>query len=205
MAIIIIPTCKLHRPKNTIIIINTGIRHEGYVQVQARSNVGAATASGPSSCGRPVAHLVKASRSELCSGCRPESGRSVYSMEAKRVSSNPTYENYSESGILLLLLVIIASSVMRMMKRLVNMPVVAITVLWGFVSGWLVSRYGNKEAFLPVTEGHVSELLRLYMPVLVFTVAFNVRYHLFWRCFWQCVLLGGLGLGACSRRSEGDF
>ncbi|KAL3225590.1 hypothetical protein MRX96_025734 [Rhipicephalus microplus] len=81
-----------------------------------------------------------------------------------------------------------------MVKRVINLPVVAITVAWGFLAGWLVNRYGDKETFLPVTDANVGELLHLYMPVLVFTVTLNVRYHIFWRCFWQCVLLGGVGL-----------
>ncbi|KAL3225586.1 hypothetical protein MRX96_025730 [Rhipicephalus microplus] len=86
------------------------------------------------------------------------------------------------------------AAVLRMVKRVINLPVVAITVAWGFLAGWLVNRYGDKETFLPVTDANVGELLHLYMPVLVFTVTLNVRYHIFWRCFWQCVLLGGVGL-----------
>ncbi|KAH6924758.1 hypothetical protein HPB50_023793 [Hyalomma asiaticum] len=109
-------------------------------------------------------------------------------------TSTATNESQPEYGTLLLLLVVIVSSVLRMVKRLINVPVVAVTVLWGFLAGWLVSRYGDKETFLPVTDGQVGELLHLYMPVLVFTVTLNVRYHIFWRCFWQCVLLGAVGL-----------
>ncbi|XP_037526033.1 sodium/hydrogen exchanger 10 [Rhipicephalus sanguineus] len=109
-------------------------------------------------------------------------------------TSTAAYESLPEYGTLLLLLVVIVSSVLRMVKRVINLPVVAVTVLWGFLAGWLVNRYGDKETFLPVTDANVGELLHLYMPVLVFTVTLNVRYHIFWRCFWQCVLLGGVGL-----------
>ncbi|KAL1429427.1 hypothetical protein MTO96_002474 [Rhipicephalus appendiculatus] len=109
-------------------------------------------------------------------------------------TSTAAYESLPEYGTLLILLVVIVSSVLRMVKRVINLPVVAITVLWGFLAGWLVNRYGDKETFLPVTDANVGELLHLYMPVLVFTVTLNVRYHIFWRCFWQCVLLGGVGL-----------
>ncbi|XP_049511311.1 uncharacterized protein LOC125939859 [Dermacentor silvarum] len=109
-------------------------------------------------------------------------------------TTSATYESQPEYGTLLLLLVVIVSSVLRMVKRVFNVPVVAVTVLWGFLAGWLVSRYGDKENFLPVTDAHVGELLHLYMPVLVFTVTLNVRYHIFWRCFWQSVLLGAVGL-----------
>ncbi|XP_050050276.2 sperm-specific sodium:proton exchanger-like [Dermacentor andersoni] len=112
-------------------------------------------------------------------------------------TTSATYESQPEYGTLLLLLVVIVSSVLRMVKRVINIPVVAVTVLWGFLAGWLVSQYGDKETFLPVTDAHVGELLHLYMPVLVFTVALNVRYHIFWRCFWQCVLLGAVGLVLC--------
>lgn len=84
-----------------------------------------------------------------------------------------------------------------MLKRVMTVPVVAITVAWGFVSGSLVNHYGLKEIFMPVTERHINELLTLYMPVLVFTVAFNLRCHLFRRCVWQCILLGVIGFGEC--------
>ncbi|XP_077493567.1 sperm-specific sodium:proton exchanger-like [Amblyomma americanum] len=116
----------------------------------------------------------------------------IQSMES--ASTATYYGNEPEYGTLLLLLVMIVSALLRMMKGVVNIPVVAVTVLWGFVAGLLVDRYGYKESFLPVTNFHVGELLHMYMPVLVFTVALNLKYHLFWHSFWQCVLLGAVGL-----------
>ncbi|XP_064475653.1 uncharacterized protein LOC135389548 [Ornithodoros turicata] len=99
-----------------------------------------------------------------------------------------------EPGLLLLIFVVIVGAIFRMTRRVVNVPVLAVIVVWGFFTGVLVNKYGSKECFLPVTDFHINELLVLYMPVLVFTVAFTIRYHLFKGAFWQCCMLGGVGL-----------
>ncbi|XP_077557852.1 sperm-specific sodium:proton exchanger-like [Haemaphysalis longicornis] len=97
-------------------------------------------------------------------------------------------------GVIILLLVAMVAGVCRALRRVVNIPVVAVLVLLGFSSGRLVSSYDLKERVLPVTDAQIRELLFLYLPLVMFTGAFNLRYHLFKQCFWQCVLLGFGGL-----------
>ncbi|CAN7994795.1 unnamed protein product [Ixodes pacificus] len=94
-----------------------------------------------------------------------------------------------------LTLTTIPSGLCRAAKRLVNVPIVAVVALIGYMVGRLTAKYDLKEKLLPVTDAHVSELLFLYMPVVMFTATFNLRYHLFWQCFRQCLLLGVGGLG----------
>ncbi|XP_040360430.1 sodium/hydrogen exchanger 10-like [Ixodes scapularis] len=93
-----------------------------------------------------------------------------------------------------LTLTTIPSGLCRAAKRLVNVPIVAVVALIGYMVGRLAAKYDLKEKLLPVTDAHVSELLFLYMPVVMFTAAFNLRYQLFWQCFRQCLLLGVGGL-----------
>ncbi|EEC07258.1 hypothetical protein IscW_ISCW018797 [Ixodes scapularis] len=88
---------------------------------------------------------------------------------------------------------------LRVVRRMLNVPIVAIVAAMGFIVGAIVAARHAKEKFLPVNYGHLDELLMLYMPVVVFSVAFNVQYHIFWQCFRQCVLLGGLGYGETPR------
>ncbi|CAN8023260.1 unnamed protein product [Ixodes persulcatus] len=94
-----------------------------------------------------------------------------------------------------LTLITIPPGLCRAAKRLVNVPIVAVVALIGYMVGRLTAKYDLKEKLLPVTDTHVSELLFLYMPVVMFTATFNLRYHLFWQCFRQCLLLGVGGLG----------
>ncbi|XP_037505366.1 sodium/hydrogen exchanger 10 [Rhipicephalus sanguineus] len=97
-------------------------------------------------------------------------------------------------GVVILLVVAIVAGFVRALRRIVNIPVVAVVVAIGFVAGRMVSTYDLKEKLLPVTDAQIRELLFLYLPVLMFTSAFNLRHHLFKQCFWQCVLLGCGGL-----------
>ncbi|KAK8757748.1 hypothetical protein V5799_004621 [Amblyomma americanum] len=97
-------------------------------------------------------------------------------------------------SVIIVLLVAVIAGLCRALKRIVNIPVVAVVVGIGFAAGRLVSRYDLKENLLPVTDAQIRELLFLYLPMLMFTGAFNMRYHLFKQCFWQCVLLGFGGL-----------
>ncbi|XP_037569727.1 sodium/hydrogen exchanger 10 [Dermacentor silvarum] len=97
-------------------------------------------------------------------------------------------------SVVILLVVAIVAGFVRALRRIVNIPVVAVVVAIGFVAGRLVGKYDLKEKLLPVTDAQIRELLFLYMPVLMFTAAFNLRHHLFKQCFWQCVLMGFGGL-----------
>lgn len=82
----------------------------------------------------------------------------------------------------------------RALKRVANVPIVAVVVFLGFILGRVVAEKDVKEQLLPVTDAQVGEMLFLYLPVLIFTATFSLRYHLFWQCFWQCALLGVGGL-----------
>ncbi|KAH9370799.1 hypothetical protein HPB48_006316 [Haemaphysalis longicornis] len=97
-------------------------------------------------------------------------------------------------SVILLLLVAVVGGVCRALRRIVNIPVVAVIVALGFGAGRLASTHNLKERLLPVTDAQIRELLFMYLPVLVFTAAFNLRHQLFRQCFWQCVLLGCGGL-----------